>query len=150
MLCWHHDQLQPRNQIQGEHRQIRPGLIRAEREKRQLPQPGSFQRLDPILTPAPSPVAHVQKRRIKPRTIRQERGHPVPLRIEQARLRARMQRLSPKIDPRARRVILQLQDLGRVDHPRIRPDPPVSVQGWFPVFLLADPPVSRRSQPVIR
>lgn len=87
MLCWQHGQLHPYHQVQGEHRQIRPGLVRPEREERQLAQPGSFQRLDPVLAAAPRPMPHVQERRVKPRSIGQERRHPIPVGIEQVGLR---------------------------------------------------------------
>ena len=51
-----------------------------------------------------------------------------------------MQRLGPQINPRPRRVVLQLQHLRCVDHLRIITLLPVSIQGWFPLFLLIDPP----------
>lgn len=140
MPAGQHGQLQPRHQIHREHCQVSPRLIRGKRPIRQLAQPRVLQCLDPVLAPAPRPVPGIEERHVEPRAVGQERGDPVAVRIEQGRFRPGMQRLSPQIDPCPRRVVLQLQHLARVDHPRIITLLPVNIQGWFPVLLLIDPP----------
>jgi hypothetical protein len=69
----------------------------------------------------------------------QERVDPVPVRIEQGRLRPRVQRLGAQEQFRARLVVGEQDDVGAVDDPRVGPVVSGLVQGRRPVLFVADP-----------
>ena len=131
-------ELEPGDQVEGQRGDVRPGLVRGEIKERQLAQAGVFQGLDPVLTPAAGAVPGVQERSVPARGIGQERGDPVPVDIEQGRLRAGVQRLGAEEQVRARRVIRERDDVGGVDDPRIGPVVPGLVQGRLPILFVGD------------
>ena len=86
-------ELEPGDEVEGQRGDVGPGLVRGEVEERQLAQAGVFQGFDPVLAPAAGAVPGVQERPVPARGVGQERGDPVPVSIEQGRLRAGVQRL---------------------------------------------------------
>ncbi len=135
-----HHQLHPRQQVHRQPGQQRPGLVRGKRPVRQLAQPGMLQRLNAVLAAPPSTVPAIKFGNVVVRRVRQKRGDPVPIRVEETGLRSRVQRLGAHTDPGIRRIILQLQDAGGVHDPHITQLSPVLVDRRLPVLLVADPP----------
>lgn len=99
-----------------------------------------LQRIDPVLVPALHSVPSIEQRHVEPRAVRQERLHPVPVRIEQLRFRPGMQLLSPQENPGSWRATIQFYHFRRVDHPRIIALFALGGDGRLAALLLIDPP----------
>lgn len=81
-------QLDPRGQVHGQHRHVDPRLVRGERPVGQLAQARGLQGLDPVLTPAPGPVAGVEEGDVVAWRVRKERGDAIAVCVEQQVLRS--------------------------------------------------------------
>lgn len=112
-----HHQLHPRQQVHRQPGQQRPGLVRGKRPVRQLAQPGMLQRLNAVLATPPSTVPAIKFGIVVVRRVRQKRGDPVPIRVEETGLRSRVQRLGAHVNPGVRRVIFKFHHLGGIHDP---------------------------------
>lgn len=84
-------------------------------------------------------MTSIQKCLVVAWKVRQKRGNSVPVAIEQAGFCSPDATAQQKIYSRSERIIIQFNDPGRINHPRIITVFTVCGERWLLIFFLIDP-----------